>query len=1181
MRALMIWHRTSYWAIVILALVPLLIISVHSQTGGTGAVTGTVTDPAGAAIVGVQVTLVGAATGFSRSMTTGAAGDYKFTLVAPGDYSIKFEAPGFRVATVSSVTVNVTETPVVDYKMQVGSEQQTVVVQGEALAVQTDNATLGTLVSSQQLEDLPLASRNYTQLLSLSAGVTASVGNAATLGQGTQSLYVNGNFSEANNYQMDGVPVNNYANGNAALLNGYYAGIPVPNPDALQEFKIQTSQFDAGYGRNPGANVDIITKSGTGSYHGSLFEFLRNDALNANDFFNNLSGVPRGELKQNQFGGAFGGPILRRKNAYFFFSYQGTRQVNAVSSDGHSTSNLPALTNDRSAAALGAFWCNVPASPGAQPGTGLFGGTAIACDGSNINPVALAILNAKVSNAQYFIPTPQTLVSPTVGFSTFNDPGTYREDQYLLNTDWSLSSKHTLSERFMHADNPLVSSFSAANSLPGSGRRVGSGSTFALLKLSSVFSNNLVNELKFSYLHFRAAVNATDPLNSSDVGMTTSSFYNILPVIDVSGLFSVGGQSTDGAKQPLSTFQYGDDLSWVLHKHTLRFGFAGDEVYWTQDLYGLNRGSLTFLSFNDFLLGLSGNSVADGGNGSGFSNIFATFAGISAPPAGAINKLRARDLDGYVQDDIRVTSRLTVNAGLRWEYFGQMRDELGVIPDYWTSLAAAVPIPPAAGTYAGWTVPPNYTSNPKNFPLPVGVTVRSTYSGTRNGAPKDNFAPRIGFTWQPLQSSRFVIRAGYGWFYQRVSGDFLLFPINFSYPNTALYVRVGEASSASTLQNPYNPSPPAGWASAVRTPTSSLSLYTANPDLVTPMVQLWNFDTQYQLANRLVLDVAYVGSHGEHQNLMTTGDLPQLASPANPLNCGLPTGCVTDNTTFNVQQRMPIVGFSPTGLSELTTTGDANYNALQTTLKKQLSHGVDFQVAYTWSKALGDYADSGGNYGGVQTSNYPADLRQQYGPLDINRPQRIAITYSWDIPGYKRAAGLLRDVTTGWRVAGVTTIQSGAPINITDARGGSIYGFAGTSRAQLAPGATNSNVLTGGGNVQSRLADYLNPNAFVAPLADPNGTTVDGSVPTSFGNIGRNAVLGPDQNNTDFSIAKRINLHWKESSYLDFRADFYNAFNHPQFANPAADFSVPSTFGRITSTTVQPRLIQFGLKFSF
>jgi Carboxypeptidase regulatory-like domain/TonB-dependent Receptor Plug Domain len=1167
--------RLSLTSCILLSLATLAV----AQTGGTGALTGILTDPSGADIPGGKVTLVDKSTGVSRSTITSAAGAYKFALLTPGDYELRFEASGFQTATIASVTVNVTETPVVNYAMHLGSAQQTLEVNESELSIQTENATLGTLVSGKQLAELPLASRNYTQVLTLSPGVMAAVGNASTLGQGTQSIYVNGNFSEANNFQMDGVPVNNYANGNAALLNGYYAGIPIPSPDALEEFKIQTSQYDAGYGRNPGANVNILLRTGSSSFHGSIFEFLRNDALNANDFFNNRNGVPRGELKQNQFGGTIGGPIWKEKKDFYFLSYQGTRQVNAVSSDGHSTSDLPALTNDRTAATLGAFWCKVPASSGSAPGTGVEGGTGIACDGSNINPVALKILNAKLPNGQFFIPTPQTLVNATTGFSTFNDPGTYSEDQYILNTDWQLTSKHTLSERFMHADNPLVSSFSSANSLPGSGRKVGSGSNYGLLRLTSVLTNNLVNEAKFSYLHFRAAVNTTDPLTSPEVGMTTSSFYPTLPVLTVSGLFSVGGQYTDGARQPLTTLQYGDDLSWVAGRHTIRTGFFADHILWTQNLYGLNRGTLTFLSFNDFLLGLTGGSPSSGGNGSGFSNLFASVAGISAPPVGALNQLRAQDFSAYIQDDIKLTPHFTANLGLRYEYFGQMRDNLGVVPDYFPDIAATVPIPPAAGTYVGWTVPPNYQRNPNNFPLPDGVTVRSTYSGTRNGAPKDNFGPRAAFSFQPFDSGRFVIRGGYGIFYQQVSGDFLLFPLNFSYPNTATVVRTGASNSPASLQAPFTPTPASGWTSAIRTPTSSLSLYTLNPDLVTPTVQLWNLDTQYEISSKWVLDIAYVGSHSTHLNLLTLNDLPQLASPSQPLNCGLPTGCVTDNTTFNVAQRMPIVGIAPTGFNYLSDTGTANYNALQSSLRKQLSHGVSLQAAYTYSKALGDFDDSGGNYGGIQESNYPGDHAQQYGRLDIDRQQRLAVTYDWAIPGYKES-GLLKTISNGWRVAGVTTIQGGAPINITDSRGGSIYGFAGTSRAQFAPGKTNGDIKTHGGSLESRLQNYLNPSTFVAPPPDPNGTTVSGSVPTAFGNSGRNPVSGPGQDNTDLSIAKQTAMHWRES-YVDFRADFYNAFNHPQFANPASTFSTPSTYGAITSTTVQPRLIQFGLRFGF
>ena len=1143
----------------------------QGQSGGTGALAGTISDKSGAVIPGVLIELTNIATNIQRTTTTASDGSYKFGLLAPGEYRLKFEAKGFKSTLVPSVTINVTETPIVNEVLEIGAAEQTVTIETADVGLQSENATLGTLVSGRQIRDVPLASRNYTQILSLSPGVVANVSNASTLGQGSQNLYVNGNFSEANNYQMDGVPINNYANGNAGVLNGYYGGIPIPNPDTLQEFKIQTTQYDAGYGRNPGANVNVVTRSGTDKLHGSLFEFIRNNALNANDYFAKLNGVPRGALKQNQFGGTIGGPIWAKRHFYFFFSYQGTRQVNAVSSDGYSTSFLPNLSDDRSRATLGSKYCG---------GTGQFGGVAIACDGSNINPIALAILQTKVANGQYYIPTPQTTrVSggQTLGFSSFAVPGTYKEDQYLLNTDWALSSKHTLSERYLMAFNPLTSSFSQANQLPGSGRRVHSGSTDALLKLTSLFTNNIVNEAKLSYLYFRAGVDTTDPVTAASVGMNSSSFYPPLPPISVSGLFSIGGADTDGAKQPLTMAQYADDLSLIHRKHSVRIGFLGDEIFWHQQLYGLNRGALTFLTFNDFLLGLSGLPQSQGGNGSGISNVYATSSGIT-PPGGAINSLRARDLSAYIQDDYKLNSRLTVNVGLRYEYFGQLWDRRGVVADFWPFLGETVPTPPTGGTYVGWTVPPNYTGNPYNFPLPGGVTVRSDLSGSKNGAPRDNFAPRAGFAYQP--TDRFVVRAGYGWFNQRVSGDFLLFPVNFSLPNTSSSTLSGASNINASLLNPINPRPQPGWSAALRTPTSTVSLYALDPFVKTPLTQQWNLDLQYQFGHSWTADAAYVGTRGEHQNLMTRLYTPQLASPSSPLNCGLPTGCVTTNTVANAASRMPVVGFAPTGFNYLTTSGDSNYSGLQTSLRKQLSYGLQVQAAFTWSKALGNYGDSGGNYGGVQTSNDPTNKAQSYGRLDIDRNRRFIASYTWEIPRYSRGGEFVRTLTDGWRVSGLTTIQSGLPVNITDSRGGSIFGNIGTSRGQLCPGKTIGDVVNHSGGVSSKLRNYLNISAVCSPPADPQGTVVNGQVPTDFGNIQRDAVSGPGQNNTDISLAKRTPLPFRETT-LDFRADFYNAFNHAQFANPAAGAATAATFGVISSTTVQPRLIQFGMDIHF
>src|SRR6202142_1315491 len=401
---------TKKW-FVIASLFAILATAVFSQTASTGALTGTVKDSSGAVVPNATVPAKDIGTSQARVTATTADGIYKIGFLPPGEYKLKFEASGFSTAEVPSVTITVTETAVFDQIVQVGTQTQQVEVRGEAETVQTASSTVGTVVNSDTVTSMPLTTRNYTNLLGLAAGANVGVFNAANLGRGSQDILVNGSSTVQNNYEQDGASIIDIGGrGNGADSGNNGSGIGIVNPDAVQEFKIQTSLFDAGYGRNPGASVNVVTKSGTNQFHGTAFEFFRNTILNANDFFRKISppigGVPnngRQVLNQNQFGGTFGGPVKKDK-LFFFVSLQETKQRNGISPAGFSNPTLIGIPlGDRSSAtfraALGAAFC-----------TGLTktGGTQVACNGSNINPVALKILQLKLPNGSYYIPSSST-----------------------------------------------------------------------------------------------------------------------------------------------------------------------------------------------------------------------------------------------------------------------------------------------------------------------------------------------------------------------------------------------------------------------------------------------------------------------------------------------------------------------------------------------------------------------------------------------------------------------------------------------------------------------------------------------------------------------------------------------------------------------------------------------------
>lgn len=526
-------------------------------------------------------------------------------------------------------------------------------------------------------------------------------------------------------------------------------------------------------------------------------------------------------------------------------------------------------------------------------------------------------------------------------------------------------------------------------------------------------------------------------------------------------------------------------------------------------------------------------------------------------------------------------------------------------------MKANTPDQLAEGTLAGFVVPHSYNGS---LGLSDPVTGATGVYTSSNNVPalslphKDNFAPRIGFAWRPTASDRLVVRAGYGFFFDRGDAQNNN-SLGLNYPYNVPMFRGGPSESCGTLQSPYpsaTPDTTPGCSSfygpigfAARTLTSDLNINYLAEQWPTPTVQEYSLNVQYELASNWVAEVGYVGSDGRH--LFQTNEqanVAQLASTANPVNGQ------TTNTTGNALLRVPILGFDPQGLQEAANNGDSNYNSLQLVLRKQFSR-LTFQAAYTFSKSLGTLHPNGGEASqGVSPAgdafddslniNNPLVRSTHYGPEEVNRPQRFTVNYNYQLPG--KTTGFTGKLLGGWAVSGVTIAQDGLPITIIDSRGGSIYGaanngpFADASTAQFAPGMRNANVGTSG-SVKSRLNHYFNANAFTAPLcivgadvtpsaANCVNAQVTGAG-TDYGNSAVGIILSPGQFNWDISIDKETKVGGlREGARVAFRADFFNAFNHPQFGEPANDDSLPN-FGQITSASVSPRIVQFAVKYIF
>jgi hypothetical protein len=1112
--------------------------------------------------------LTGAATSQVETSTTGSDGGYRFSLLAPGAYEARFSSPGFKTARMASLVVSVSDAPVLDAVLEPGDPSE----QGECHChISTVTSSTGDLVDAKAITSVPLTTRNFTQVLSMSSGSAADVNNAGTLGRGTRSVNVNGNTS-AGAYSLDG------ANAPSA----------VPNPDTISELKIHTSQYDAIYGAQVPSTV-LITKSGEKDYHGDAWEFVRNDIFNANSFFLNSTGQPKPNLKQNQFGATLGGPI-RRKKLFFFTSYQGTGQVNGL--DPTSTSNpiLPPLTNDRSAGTVASEFC-----PGNHPTDSRYltfaGGKQLDCHNQStgttapINPVALGLLQLKNPDGSYYIPNPQTILASGanagLGFSSFSLPSTYHEDQVLFNADYLLSAKNTLSARGYLANIEQYRTFGSPSGYPGAPMVPGFGTPQSLqakdyvasVSLSSVLSRDLVNEGRIGFTRSLQDARGDGAPSAASLGMTPADrLFTEPPEISILGplgsfrLFGPPGNDFAIANR---FYSGSDTLSWVHGRQTLRFGtFFLVQQNWRDDP-GTTRGRLYFQTFEDFLLGLS---AADNLSPFGRSNVQTIQASEGAGPNGEPQyHYRGFNAAPFLQDDIKVSSRLTLNLGLRWEYVGPAIDTTGAIGNVWPSLIRQLPIPPASGTYIGNTVAANYNANLVNpytgqpfGPPPTGVVVRSTKSFYGNNAPLDTFAPRFGFAGQPFATDRITLRGGYGWFYQAptYSGNASGTPLFLSAPFAQNFTNSDSSNNLSTLQQPF---PAATLGYVPRTPTSQLSDSIAGPDYLIPRLQQWNLDVQMRLSRTLSLDIGYVGSRANHLLIADGLNQPLLASASHPLNCGydgIAADCITTNTSVNANLRVPVLGETPTALADNEFAGGSTYNSLQATLRSQVWRGLSFQANYTYSRAANN----------TVIDNDQNNLALDWARASFDRTNRSTLTFDYQLPA--SAHGLFGAVSKGWSLTAIVILQSGLPMTLTDPNGGSVYGKAATSTITLCPGASYASLVTSGG-MSARLNNWINPAAICGPAA----VGADGS--TAYGTAGQSILNGPGQFNTDLSLGKKTRVGGlREDAVLAFRMEFYNALNHPQFSNPGTTLGT-ATFGVITQQSVAPRLIQFALKYIF
>ena len=1153
----------------VLASVFLLIpsISVFAQSQTTGSVAGTVTDRNGAVIVNADVTVRSDATGEERKSKTDSQGNYRFPFLAPGTYHLSVAARGFRQPLLENVQVFITQTVAYDVVLDVGQPEESVTIKDADSLSPLDGPTRGRVVDSRTVSEAPLATRNFTQILSLSPGTSVSLPDNTALGRNSQNISVNGARVTQNNFQINGVDANKIDTNSAAYL-------AVPAPETIQEFKVQTSLYDATYGRGGGGNVQAVTRSGSNDFHGGAYEYFRNEALNANNPFFKAAGVERPVLQRNVFGGLIGGPV-KRDRIFFFGSYQGTRERNGASDNSLSSDILispPGLTSDRSAQTLLATF--KPTLRNGLPAT-------------SIDPAALALLNAKLPNGQFVIPTPQV-----DGHYSGTSISSHREDQFNSNLDARLSQKDWLALKFFFSNAPQFSALpDGGANVPGFGADQKQDNRVLSVQEIHTISPTLINEARIGYSFISQETVGRNPVRDSDLGIqrANSDVYPGLGRIIIgqarTNALTIGNAGTGVDIQvDESSTTLVDIVSLVHGAHSFRIGAEIIDYHVDLTTNNFRRGQINFQNFNNFLIGSVGSSTyGDGIN---------------------TRKLRATDYNAFLQDDWKFSRRLTLNLGLRYELDLPPYETRGVLATFDPALyvsrmevdSSGNPIgPPIGGFVQAGNVIPQY-----DLPNVPNVSKRVLTSIDPN-----NFAPRFGFSYSPLDSGRVVIRGGYGVFYSRPSMIYIGETIN-SPPTYA----VGRSpSGAIALSAPFFPLPSQSQFPAF-VEGVALAGNSFDRGMRTAYFQQYNSSVQYAPGKDLLLEVAYVGTRGLKLIRNVAINQALLASPQRPIINAVTGLAITTNTPANASLRAPYQGVDIAGFAQLQSTAQSTYNSLQMSLTKRLSKGLQFLAAYTFSRSIdnasGGSASTGDAKDASPISGNQLDNRANRGLSNFDRTHRLVLSYLWDVPPPALAEKSItgRRLLSNWQVAGIITAMSGLPIDIVDSGAASLFGLSGGStpstalaRPSWALGATGTTAMS---NIPKGY--FFNPFAFVRPVVltgqvipSSNGSAIAGATGTDFGTVGRNVLRGPSQNNVDFSIIKRFPFH--ESKNVEFRAEFFNLFNHVNFANPVSNLNaVPATsidqttgriigdagdFGRITATSNNPRLIQFAAKINF
>jgi hypothetical protein len=1128
-----------------------------------GTILGHVTDSSGAVLVGAKITARNANTGVSTSFKTNSAGDYVFVNMVPGPYELTVEASGFKTEHTAGLVLEVEQTLRQDYQLSLGAVSETIEVSTGTQMVQTDNTTLGNVIDEKLIEDLPSTGRDVTNFLELSAGASNLSGGSqvAYAGHGLNSNFaevsLNGARPESTTFMLDGV----------TDTEAFFSGISnIPTQFAVEEVKIQTGLYSAEYGQGSG-QVNIAIKSGTNNWHGQAYDFVEND------FFQPASPLQREQnaingtdlpltspFKQNQFGGTFGGPVVfphlynGHDKTFWFVAYDGGRR--RTSTGNTQTAFVPTAAERTGNFSDWPYPIYNPATTGTAP--------IVPCNPSNpdqpCNPLGRQVFPGNQIPSSMIDPLGQKLVNlfplPNLSSCTqlpcqnYSIPlhQTLDTDNATMRVDENLNTK----DRIYFTGDIRRESNNNPSVLPYTGSTAFTHGELFGLSWEHSFNPNMVNTARFGF-NQEYANSTPDTAYGPDIqaqlgfanSPTNAALYGI-PALTFGTNYSGIGTNNFGLLLQHRQFQIVENLKWVKGKHTFTFGTDIRRLRDHELDNYIGIGNLNFSGKYTASDPADVGAIATFGPnfGNGIADMLLGQVTSLSPPAplGTDNlTVVGTNWNFFAEDDVRVTSRLTVNLGLRYE----------LPPNYHSIDNSGWNFDPADGGSISW-VKQSFVNSVEQAAAAEGLTVYKPYlnccvPNTLVNIDKKDFAPRIGLAWRPLKTDRFVVRAGYGIFYDTYMRYYDLVQ---NFDTNALQTTFANTSYVSgTGMESTSPEPPLRdlWLPTITGAQYFSTTQPWNPNAFTspilnqinwpwnhnPYNQQWTLDTQYALRSNLLLDIGYVGSHGLREPTyypFNTATQPKV--PNDPCNylfdksqaTGSNAYCLSDPAFQPIDTRVPYPNLPPNFYANANILG-SNYNALQTQLRQRLSHGVTYLVSYTWSRTFDEMSAIGnviGNGGFVQN---PYDIKGDYGPSSFDQPNRLTASASWDLPvgkGKQWSLGWANWILGDWNVSGIYTVTSGRTFTV--------YGYSGQYYDQMGSPFTEGIRPNESGsptkNFDQTPSSWFNTAVFSAPE------------PGTYGDAGKGSLRGPYFEDLDLSFAKGFRL--TERQKLQFRLDIFN-----------------------------------------